>query len=80
MAIVYSTAEYLIFIVVVTVLVRPLGGYVERVFSGILLVTPRVLATQQHRNLSAELIAKGSSASRESPSIRLTTDCRFPSG
>ena len=30
----YSAAQYLLFIIVVTVLVEPLGGYVERVFTG----------------------------------------------
>jgi K+-transporting ATPase ATPase A chain len=34
MVIVYSVAQYLLFIVVVTILVKPLGGYVERVFTG----------------------------------------------
>ena len=34
MAIVYSITQYLLFIVIVTILVKPLGGYVERVFSG----------------------------------------------
>ena len=34
MAIVYSIAQYLLFIVIVTTLVKPLGGYVERVFTG----------------------------------------------
>jgi K+-transporting ATPase ATPase A chain len=29
----YSAAQYLLFLVIVTVLVKPLGGYVERVFS-----------------------------------------------
>ncbi len=29
----YSVAQYLLFLVIVTVLVKPLGGYVERVFS-----------------------------------------------
>jgi K+-transporting ATPase ATPase A chain len=43
MAIVYSVAEYLLFIVVVTVLVKPLGGYVERVFSGKRTVLDRFL-------------------------------------
>ncbi len=30
----YSAAQYVLFLVLVTVLVRPLGGYLERVFSG----------------------------------------------
>jgi potassium-transporting ATPase potassium-binding subunit len=34
MAIVYSITQYLLFIVVVTILVKPLGGYLERVFTG----------------------------------------------
>jgi len=34
MAIVYSVAQYLLFIVIVTILVKPLGGYLERVFTG----------------------------------------------
>ncbi|SPF36543.1 Potassium-transporting ATPase A chain [Candidatus Sulfotelmatobacter kueseliae] len=34
MASIYSVAQYLLFIIIVTVLVKPLGGYVERVFSG----------------------------------------------
>ncbi|HXZ31142.1 MAG TPA: potassium-transporting ATPase subunit KdpA [Terriglobales bacterium] len=34
MAIVYSIAQYLLFIVIVTILVKPLGGYLERVFTG----------------------------------------------
>jgi potassium-transporting ATPase potassium-binding subunit len=29
----YSAAQYLLFLVIVTVLVKPLGGYMERVFS-----------------------------------------------
>ncbi|HTS35969.1 MAG TPA: potassium-transporting ATPase subunit KdpA [Candidatus Solibacter sp.] len=33
MPIVYSVAQYLLFIVIVTILVKPLGGYVERVFT-----------------------------------------------
>jgi len=32
MAIVYSVAQYLLFVVLVTILVKPLGGYLERVF------------------------------------------------
>lgn len=34
MSYLYAAAQYLLFIVVVTVLVKPLGGYVERVFAG----------------------------------------------
>jgi potassium-transporting ATPase potassium-binding subunit len=34
MASFYSVAQYLLFIIIVTVLVKPLGGYVERVFTG----------------------------------------------
>ncbi len=34
MAIVYSVAQYLLFSVIVTIFVKPLGGYVERVFTG----------------------------------------------
>ncbi len=34
MASIYSVAQYLLFIIIVTVLVKPLGGYVERVFTG----------------------------------------------
>jgi potassium-transporting ATPase potassium-binding subunit len=34
MAIVYSVVQYLLFVVIVTILVKPLGGYVERVFTG----------------------------------------------
>jgi len=34
MAIVYSVTQYLLFIVIVTLLVKPLGGYLERVFKG----------------------------------------------
>jgi K+-transporting ATPase ATPase A chain len=30
----YSAAQYLLFLVIVTVLVKPLGGYMERVFAG----------------------------------------------
>jgi|SRR5208337_1028138 len=33
MASIYSVAQYLLFIIIVTVLVKPSGGYVERVFS-----------------------------------------------
>lgn len=33
MAIVYSAAQYVLFIVIVTIFVKPLGGYVERVFT-----------------------------------------------
>ena len=33
MAIVHSVIQYLLFIVIVTILVKPLGGYVERVFT-----------------------------------------------
>ena len=29
----YSGAQYLLFLVIVTVLVKPLGGYMDRVFS-----------------------------------------------
>ena len=29
----YSAIQYVLFLVIVTVLVRPLGGYLERVFS-----------------------------------------------
>ena len=29
----YSAAQYLLFLVIVTVLVKPLGGYMDRVFS-----------------------------------------------
>ena len=29
----YSTAQYLLFLVIVTVLLTPLGGYMDRVFS-----------------------------------------------
>jgi potassium-transporting ATPase potassium-binding subunit len=38
----YSAAQYLLFLVIVTVLVRPLGGYLERVFSGKATVLDRV--------------------------------------
>ncbi len=34
MAIVHSVTQYLLFIVIVTILVKPLGGYLERVFTG----------------------------------------------
>ena len=34
MATIYSITQYLLFIVIVTILVKPLGGYLERVFSG----------------------------------------------
>ena len=34
MAIVYNSAQYLLFIVIATILVKPLGGYLERVFAG----------------------------------------------
>ena len=34
MAIIYSLAEYLLFVVLVTICVKPLGGYLERVFAG----------------------------------------------
>jgi potassium-transporting ATPase potassium-binding subunit len=30
----YSAAQYLLFIIIITVLVKPLGGYLERVFAG----------------------------------------------
>jgi K+-transporting ATPase ATPase A chain len=30
----YSAIQYVLFVVIVTILVKPLGGYVERVFSG----------------------------------------------
>jgi K+-transporting ATPase A subunit len=29
----YSAIRYLLFVVIVTILVKPLGGYMERVFS-----------------------------------------------
>ena len=29
----YSAIQYVLFVVIVTILVRPLGGYMERVFS-----------------------------------------------
>ena len=38
----YSAAQYLLFLVIVTVLVRPLGGYLERVFEGKPTVLDRV--------------------------------------
>jgi potassium-transporting ATPase potassium-binding subunit len=38
----YSAAQYLLFLVIVTVLVRPLGGYLERVFDGKPTVLDRV--------------------------------------
>ena len=34
MAIVRSVTQYLVFIVIITILVKPLGGYLERVFTG----------------------------------------------
>ena len=30
----YSAAQYLLFVIIITVLVKPLGGYLERVFAG----------------------------------------------
>jgi len=43
MAIVYSVTQYLLFIVIVTILVKPLGGYLERVFTGKRTILDRLL-------------------------------------
>ena len=43
MAIVYSVAQYLLFLVIVTILVKPLGGYLEHVFAGKRTALDRVL-------------------------------------
>ncbi len=43
MAIVHSVTQYLLFIVIVTILVKPLGGYLERVFTGKRTALDRIL-------------------------------------
>jgi len=43
MAIVYSVTQYVLFVVIVTILVKPLGGYLEGVFSGKRTVLDRFL-------------------------------------
>src|ERR1700730_4328107 len=30
----YSAAQYLLFVIIITIFVKPLGGYLERVFAG----------------------------------------------